>query len=307
MARPNKVLVAYDGSPHSKDALRWAVYFKRLMGTSVLAVKIFEPFNFSDNCDEVECESAGPELLVRLAGDAYAKDVKLLEDTKRETSNQGVDIDTELVSGNAASGLLETAKQHHADMIIVGSRGHGALEELLVGSVAGKLVSLAHVPVMVVKNCSLAISGGVKNILVAYDGSQQSKEALEWAMDIGRVSEARIVAVKVFEPLPLTMMYSMPEAGVAARMAAKLQEVQEADVKTMQAVKEFGRSNKMDIATEILTGGAASAILGFAEKHHVDLIVAGTRGHGLLEGLLVGSVTRSLVSASPIPVLVVKD
>ena len=181
------------------------------------------------------------------------------------------------------------------------------MEELLIGSVTGKLVSLAHVPILVVKNCRVASTGGIKKLLVAYDGSEQSKEALAWAVDISRATGAQIIAAKVFEPLPLSVMYSMPEAGVAVRMAEKLKEIQEADEKVLADLEKYGQSLKVDIVTEHLNGDAANAILGCAKRLHADMIVAGTRGHGILEGLLVGSVTRRLVSVSPIPVLVVKD
>ena len=305
MTRPRKILVAYDGSPHSKDALRWAIYFKRLLGSSVRAVKVFEPFGYYESRGDID-SSIGPTLL-RQAENARACAEKMLEDIKHEAANQNVVIETELAIGNAATGILDRAKQYKADMIIAGTRGRGALEELLVGSVTGKLVSLAHVPVMVVKNCQVASSDGLKKILVAYDGSPQSRDALAWAMDLAVGADAQIFAVKVFEPLPLTVMYTMPEAGIASRLSEKLTEIQEADVKLMEEVKEIGRKQKMDIRTEILHGEAASSILGCAKRHGVDLIVAGTRGHGTLEGLLVGSVTRRLVSVSPVPVLVVKD
>lgn len=307
MARPGKILVAYDGSPHSKDALRWALYFKRLLGSSIMAVKVFEPFNYSENRDDIDTGGIGPELLASQAEKAHAGDVKMLAEIKHEAANQNAVIETELVTGNAAKGILECAKQYRADMIIAGTRGHGALEELLIGSVTGKLVSLAHVPVMVVKNYRAASSDGLKKILVAYDGSLHSREALNWAMDLAAGSDAQILAVKVFEPLPLTVMYTMPEAGIASRLAEKLLELQDADARLMEGVKEIGRARKMEISTEILHGEAANSILGCAKQRHADVIIAGTRGHGTLEGLLVGSVTRRLVSVSPVPVLVVKD
>ena len=305
MARPSKVLVAYDGSPHSKDALRWAMYFKRLLGSSVKAVKIYEPFSYNES--RIDIGNAEQECLVKMAESAYARDVKLLEDAKRETGNQGVAIETELITGNAAAAILDCAKKSRAELIIAGGRGHGAFEEVLVGTVPGRLLGLSHVPVLVVKNCRLASTGGVKKILVAYDGSPHSKEALAWAMDIARAAGGAIIAVKVFEPLPLTMMYTMPEAGVAARMAAKMMEIQEDDAKMMVALQEHVRSQGIEISTEMLNGDAAGAVLACAGRHQADLIIAGTRGHGVLEGLLVGSVTRRLVSVSTIPVLVVKD
>ena len=48
-------------------------------------------------------------------------------------------------------------------------------------------------------------------------------------------------------------------------------------------------------------------LMSLAKENGMDMIVAGTKGHGVLEGLLMGSVTRNLVSLSPIPILVVKD
>ena len=48
-------------------------------------------------------------------------------------------------------------------------------------------------------------------------------------------------------------------------------------------------------------------LMSLAKENGMELTVAGTKGHGVLEGLLMGSVTRNLVSLSPIPILVVKD
>lgn len=306
MSSAKKILVAYDGSPHSKDALRWALYFKRLLGSSVTVVKVFEPLGYHENRGDLDIGS-GAELWAKQLEISHAHDLKLLEDIKHEASNQNMVIETDLAVGSAAEGILESAKQHRADLIIAGTRGHGTLEELLIGSVTGKLVSLAHTPVMVVKNCKVASSDGVKRILVAFDGSTQSREALAWAIQLAAGADAQIMAVKVFEPLPLTVMYTMPEAGIASRLAAKLLELQDADEILLEEVKAMGRKEKMEISTELLRGDAASSILECAKKYRADLIVAGTRGHGTLEGLLVGSVTRRLVSVSAIPVLVVKS
>lgn len=307
MKRPGKILVAYDGSPHSQDALRWAIYFKRILNCSIMAVKVFEPLDYSKNRGELDPGGILPELMAAQAEKAYVHDMKMLDEIKHEAANQNVNIETELISGNAAGGILDCAVKSRSDMILAGTRGHGALDELLIGSVTGKLVSLAQVPVMVVKNCHVAASNGLKKILVAFDGSTQSRKALAWAMDLAAGADAQILAVKVFEVLPLTVMYTMPEAGVASRLAEKLLDLQAADEKLLEEVKEIGRSAKMKIETEVLDGETAASILKCAKRHQVDMIVAGTRGHGTLEGLLVGSVARRLVSVSPVPVLVVKD
>lgn len=59
-------------------------------------------------------------------------------------------VSVDAVAGDAAEQILEVARDGQADLIVVGSRGHGRLAGLLLGSVAQKVVALAHCPVLVV-------------------------------------------------------------------------------------------------------------------------------------------------------------
>lgn len=59
-------------------------------------------------------------------------------------------VSVDAVAGDAAEQILEVARDGRADLIVVGSRGHGRLAGLLLGSVAQKIVALAHCPVLVV-------------------------------------------------------------------------------------------------------------------------------------------------------------
>jgi nucleotide-binding universal stress UspA family protein len=64
----------------------------------------------------------------------------------------GVDATVEVIEGNAASELLHIAELREADLIVVGSRGLGALSSAFVGSVSRWILSHAHIPVLVVKD-----------------------------------------------------------------------------------------------------------------------------------------------------------
>ena len=146
-----------------------------------------------------------------------------------------------------------------------------------------------------------------KKILVAYDGSAHSKEALSWAIDLSLLSGAPVCAVKVVDPVEMNRAYILYEAGYGATFGERFEAMRQLDEKHMQEALEEGRSRGVAIETEMLHGNIAAALIEYAKKHDVDLIVTGTKGHGALTELLMGSVTRNLVSLAHIPVLVVKD
>lgn len=59
--------------------------------------------------------------------------------------------ETALLIGDPVTGLLETAKNWPADLIVVGTHAHGALEHFLLGSTAEKVVARSHVPVLTIR------------------------------------------------------------------------------------------------------------------------------------------------------------
>ena len=309
MAKLQKVLVSYDGSPHSKEALHWAVYFSRHSGSAVTAVKVFEPVltHPLQKSDSLASET------VAEYEELHKHDRQLMADAKTFGRKHGVEIVTELLTGKVAESILEYVRNNAIDLIITGNRGHGTLKQLLVGSVTRHLVSLSPAPVLVVKNCPVVeFTGGslimatMRKILVAYDGSPHSKESLAWAIEIARPVQSQITVLKVREPAEMSQIYAMAESGSATRMMARMQEMEDANSRIMAEAKEEGQKHGVEITTQILDGNAAQVLMDYSQKHGFDLIVAGARGHGLIDRLPIGTVAHNLISVSNVPVLVVK-
>jgi len=147
----------------------------------------------------------------------------------------------------------------------------------------------------------------MKKLLVAYDGSTHSKEALDWAIDLSLLSGAQIIAVKVVEPLEVGQAYAMYEAGYAAELIEQLAERRVSDTQLLQEAVDYATQKGGSITSDLLEGNIAATLIEYSKDKNVDMIITGTKGHGILEGLLMGSVTRNLVSLAHIPVLVVKD
>ena len=144
----------------------------------------------------------------------------------------------------------------------------------------------------------------MKKILVAYDGSPHSKQALNWAIELSLLSGAQVTAVKVCDSIRLYPAMSDIEGR---RLQKVLDELRREDQKLIEEVATLGKSRGVEVKGEILQGNIAGEIIGYAKKHNFDIIAVGTKGHGALEDLLMGSVTRNLVSLAHIPVFVFKD
>lgn len=136
----SKILIALDGSEHSLKAVDYA--------------KQLSP----DKSARIEVVHVRELLMGRGVGGAPVKldeeeVVEQVQGTVRELGEAGYDVHLQVVStvrDGPAQIIAEVAKTIHADVIIVGSRGHGPVAGLLVGSVAQRLLHLAPCPVLVI-------------------------------------------------------------------------------------------------------------------------------------------------------------
>lgn len=302
MAIPKKILVAFDGSLHSKAALGWAMLLSGPAQAELAVIKVFEPILLREKNSDYEIGTR----MAQMVEESKQADWKMLANVKEACERQGVaKVHADLLEGHVASVLLDYARQSGADLIVAGTRGHGALDEMLVGSVTSTLVSLAEVPVLVVKDRE--VPPALHDILVAYDGSKYAKAALAMAVDLAKLTGAGIMAVKVVDPLTLSSIYSMAESGSATRMTAALEALNRSDLETLAEAKTSAAAAGVEIVTELLSGGGiADSINRAAVDQQAGLVIAGTLGHGLLGELLMGSVTRKLIALSTRPVLIVK-
>ena len=302
MENSPKYLVAYDGSPHSKAALDWAILLGCATGAKIEVVKVFEPIirHYTSSDYNISTQIAEQIIEMEKADQQMMEDIKAF---KSDTCN--INVTVKILKGPVAATLLQYAGKNGMDMIIAGTKGHGLLEEILVGSVTSKLVALAKAPVMVTTDQQGTTA--LKKILVAYDGSVHAKKALELALDIGKKSGASLLLAKVLDPVDLAAIYSKIGLGSEMKLGAHFMELDEADIKILGEAKSMGASKGVEIESVLLTGeNIAETIVRCAESEKADIIVAGSLGKGLLDELLVGSVAKNLVTLAQMPVIVAR-
>ena len=140
-----RIVVGVDGSGSSKAALRWAIQQAGLTGASVEAVIAW-------HYPVIVGGGYGVAPVVMAGGFDFKENAeKVLADAASSAVDpgSGVPVRPLAVEGNAAQVLLDACDG--ADLLVVGSRGHGGFTEALLGSVSQHCVQHAHCPVVVIR------------------------------------------------------------------------------------------------------------------------------------------------------------
>jgi len=135
-------------------------------------------------------------------------------------------------------------------------------------------------------------------ILLATDGSSDAEMASTYARDLALRHGALVIVVHAFEPVPTHL-------GEPWRDRIMARNVSIGDEVASNAAQKLQKAG-VDVIVEVLEGPPADAILRVADVRECDLIVMGSRGHGALASLLLGSVSHRVLAHTRAPVLVVR-
>ncbi|TRO49568.1 universal stress protein [Candidatus Bathyarchaeota archaeon] len=151
-----------------------------------------------------------------------------------------------------------------------------------------------------------------RKILVAFDGSEPSKHAMDIAVSTADKWKAELVILSV---VPRVMMPVFPDEGFGAAPITAAQDMSEYQEKMKEIYASSLREAVEDIneafpdlvvTTKLMEGRPSAVIVDEAEEEHIDLIVIGSRGIGGITGWILGSTSRRVVESCTKPILVVK-
>lgn len=141
----------------------------------------------------------------------------------------------------------------------------------------------------------------MKKILIATDGSDSAHEALEFGLELAEEQGATPFIVHVAPAVEV-----LPYASFATPAPTVPHQVDEQDRAPLSEALELAARRGIETKTELLVGNPADEIVAFADTIDADLIVVGSRGHGAIASVLLGSVSRCVLHESRRPVLVVR-
>jgi nucleotide-binding universal stress UspA family protein len=141
-----KLVIATDGSPSAFEAVEYGLELADESGAEPIFVHVAPAI---DVLPAIGIGAGAPAGAIRheLTDDDRAS----LDDAMELAAAKGIDAETELLAGNPVEQIVAYADSVDADLIVVGSRGHGAIASALLGSVSRGVVHESHRPVLVVR------------------------------------------------------------------------------------------------------------------------------------------------------------
>lgn len=275
------IVVGLDGSESSLVALDWAAEEAAATGWPLRLVIAYEE---------------APLIPVMVARTAREAAEGILREARAHLEVLGhgdLSVSTMAHHGFPRWVLLREAAGARA--LVVGHEGVGRFTGLVLGSTSLACATHARVPVVVVPQTWAPGSREQRIITLGVDGSPRCQAAIEFAFTTASRWKARIVAVvglQLPEPVP-EVAYSVDEQAKA----------QAAGMLAEQLAPWRSKFAGVQVTEVVAAGHPAAVIADHAEG--ADLVVVGGRGHGVVTGMLLGSVARAVLHHVDRPIAVV--
>lgn len=297
-----RILVPVDGSKVSQAAVNFIASRVSLIGTDpeVQLLNVQLPI---------------PVRAARVVGKdavrAYYTDEsnKALRPAINALKKAGLSAASDYRIGSPADEIAAAAERTDADLIVMGSHGHGAFAGLVMGSVTNAVLARCKRPMLVLRDSHAPKADSLK-VGVAVDGSKYAREAVRFVIRHRDLfgAQPQIMLINVVPDFAGAVMPDM--AGIA------LPAFSAEDVETMQA-KAFNAAvapmrkllDKTGVAAESvrLAGNPGDELAAFAKKKKLDVVVMGSHGYGAFKQAVMGSVATRVTAHCATPVLLVRD
>ena len=287
------LLLAIDGSNHAHAAAQLVRELPLPEGCQINIVSVLIPRN-------AQYHVVLEEILERTKS--------LLKEDKNNL------VQTHLLTGYPAEQIVAFIKDHKPDLAVLGSKGLRATLGILLGGVAQQVVEYARCPVLITR----APFEGLNKVLIAIDGSDHSKYALEYIQNcpLPETVDFHIINILPPEITPdmvghyWRMDMEISPVVITDRMQEQIDNQRIAEEETGRALLEDAvytlENLKHPITRVSRRGDAATEILAYAKEQEIDLIISGSRGLSEFRSWLLGSVSRKLVHYAECSVLIVK-
>ncbi|TMR10137.1 universal stress protein [Nonomuraea turkmeniaca] len=271
-----------DGSRTGLEAAAWAATEAALRHTSLVVAHTVAKWV----CEEAP---SGHYAEVRRWMREGATTVLAAAEDRVRREHPEIEVSTELLPGDPRTALINASKG--AELLVVGSRGMGGVRGLLVGSVAHGVAAHARTNVVLVRELPRPPR---REVVAGVDGSPGGLRALDFALTEAELHGTRVRAVQAWAwPHPSGFEPADPNGEQNA-------------LRALQELVSEGRARHpgVEVVAEVVHGHPVEVLKEAAAR--ADLLVVGSRGHGQLTGMIMGSISMALLHHAPCPLAIVR-
>ena len=284
-------VVGIDASADGEAALRWAVGDAMLSHQKITLVHVVSPM-------------VGGYSGVGMSATVWPQDLndwrqdrgrQLLDNAvhlARSLAGGDLEIDTIMPFGAIVPALVELSAQ--TDMMVLGSRGLGTFNRALLGSVSAALAHHAHCPVVLVHADAPSLPADAP-ILLGTDGSTGSVPAVELAFREASCRKAELTVLHACSDAEVPQLTPIPWWAAD----------HDAELRLTEFLAPY-RERYPDVEVRLYVVRDHPARHLVEESESAQLVVVGSRGRGGMAGMLLGSVSSTLVHATTTPVMVAR-
>lgn len=281
------ILVATDGTAAGEAAFRAAVLLAARLSSSVQVMVVVEPLPVlvPDPSLVTEPLVVSPEMLNAVRDRVVSQ--------LRGDAPEGLEWKVEVEYGRPSDEIAKKARDRAAQLIVIGLVHHSIVDRVLDGDTALEVVRQSRAPVLL---ATAEWKELPMRAIIAVDFSPQSMQA------------ARAGLRLLGDGATVVLAHVRPRLTVYDEMGVWVEEYGDAAAKELKRFSDaLNAPEGFHVEQVVLSGSASGAVLAHADKNDAQLIVAGTRGAGLMQRLLLGSVATRLMHHSTRSLLIVPD
>lgn len=276
-----KVLVPFDFSEQAQNALDFSIGLAEKFDNVLIEVLHVIEIPVSSGYGS---SMAGGEMMPEVESQIFFIELmkrrkEQMEDLEAEYADRKFNLITKIKLGNAYKNISDSIMEENPDLVVMGSKGIGGLEEIVVGSNTEKVVRNAQCPVLTIKGKSHP--NNFKKIVFASDFKEGDSEIAARVKRLQNLFEAELYFVVVNTPGNF-----------------------EATRESINRIKTFVKTYEFEnVKAEIYNSvSEESGIIDFADDINADLIAMATHGRTGFIHLITGSIAEDVVNHSGRPV-----
>jgi nucleotide-binding universal stress UspA family protein len=286
----NGILVAIDGSVESDAAVRWAAHEAAMRHAPITLMHVVVPVVTSWPVPSLQAE------FNEWQEDNARQVIEDAEKTLRADVGAAAvsDLHSQIEHAYVVPALVSASKD--AEMVVVGSRGLGAVGRAVLGSTSGGLLRHAHCPVAVIHADEAQAADRTSPVLLGIDGTPASEAATALAFEEASRRKVDLVA-----------LHAWSDVGVFPVVGMNWQEYEDEGHEVLGERLAGWQEQYPDVHVRrrIVCDRPARWLID--ESQQAQLVIVGSHGRGGFPGMLLGSVSTAVAEAAKAPVIVVRD